>query len=314
MVSSAAPSGRCDFWLIACAWRDSTSRSSHSGSATSRQSSTTCLSTRFRADPVDADRRRAAAHAISIASGDVDAETEAEFLDHLPRSTRLVALKNVGPFDAIVAGPFLSRLTHDVAEVFPSQTVLLPCWHDEPAARDSQVCVVRTVASAVCSIDTPQEQRFAEYELGMNHPNSSVIGTVIDTAAPGDARHGRDMVGGGRRYMLFAGRKSAEKGFDKLLGFMNRYTNEQPNRFSLAILGDGDSAGPAQPWIRNLGYLTDDCAANVMAGGCARQSFALRVAVTGRAGSAGPRRAGDCQRRQSRVAGAPDRRRRRNCR
>src|SRR5439155_9005693 len=56
---------------------------------------------RFRADPVDATRRAAAAHAIKLAQGQVDAETETAFLANSPSSSRLIgALRERGPFDA----------------------------------------------------------------------------------------------------------------------------------------------------------------------------------------------------------------------
>lgn len=224
---------------------------------------------RFRADPGDADRRAAAAHVIQLAQGTVDAETESEFLHQHPQSDRLIeAMRARGPFDAVVTGPYLSKLSHDVARAFPERTVLAPCWHDEPAAR---LRVWRSACRDVAGVlyHSLEEQQFAHKTLGLNHPNSKVLGAHVPSEVAGDGSRGRKVVGGGRRYLLFAGRRCREKGFDRLLGYFRRYTETNPGRFTLALTGAGEAVDPESAEVRDLGYVTDDVMTDVMAGAAA---------------------------------------------
>lgn len=224
---------------------------------------------RFRADPGDADRLAAAAHVIQLANGDVDQETEAEFLDRLPQSERLIAaIRSHGPFDAIITGPYLSRLSHDVARAFPQRTVLAPCWHDEPAARlDAWRKAYRDIAGVL--YHSPEERQFAQTTLGLNHPNAQVLGAIVPANVPGDGGCGRKIVGGGRRYLLLAGRRCSEKGFDRLLSYFRRYAEANPGRFTLAVSGGGNDVVPDMAGVRDLGYVTDEAMADVMAGAAA---------------------------------------------
>src|SRR4029077_20605481 len=108
--------------------------------------------------------------------------------------------------------------------------------------------------------------QFAQIVLGLNHPNVGVVGTLIDAATPGDAQAGRAIIGIGRRYLLFAGRYCREKGLDRLIVYARRYGADRGNRFTLALMGGGDELIPAEPWTRDLGYVTDDVRRDVMAG------------------------------------------------
>jgi glycosyltransferase involved in cell wall biosynthesis len=221
---------------------------------------------RFRADPVDADRRGAAAHAITLANGIVDADTESEWIENTLRSNGLIdGIQERGPFDAIIVGPYPTRLALDVAAAFHDRTVLMPCWHDEPIAR---LPIFRKIYGNVAGVlyHSPEEQQFAQTVLGLNLPNASVIGTLIDATTPGDAPTGRKIVATGRRYLLFAGRYCREKGLDRLIGYARRYASDHPNRFTLAFIGGGDEQIPDEPWSRDLGYVTDDVRRDVMAG------------------------------------------------
>src|SRR5581483_11630037 len=131
---------------------------------------------RFRPDATDADRHAAAAHVLRLAGDTVDPDTEADFLDHAPRSTRLVeALRERGPFDAVVVGPYLTGLTRDVAAAFRDRVLLVPCVHDESFAR---LPAVRTIFEQVGGVlyHSRKERAFAEAELGLNHPNAHVVG------------------------------------------------------------------------------------------------------------------------------------------
>jgi glycosyltransferase involved in cell wall biosynthesis len=221
---------------------------------------------RFQPDAADADRYGAAAHTLRLAGGSGQADAASECLDNSVRSSRLIAdLHRRGPFDAIIAGPYLVGLTRDVAAAFGDRVVLVPCFHDEPLARCP---AVRAAFSNVGGIlyHSPEERMFAEATLGLNHPNAQVIGTLLDCDTPGDPRRGRRRVGTGRRYVLYAGRYCREKGLPELLAFARRYVADHPERFTFAFMGEGGEKIPAEPWAHDLGYVSESLRRDVMAG------------------------------------------------
>jgi glycosyltransferase involved in cell wall biosynthesis len=221
---------------------------------------------RFRPDAADPDRLAAAQHTLRLPGGTADAGAEAAYLQHSPRSSRLVAaLRERGPFDAIVVGPYLIGLTWDVARAFGERTLLLPCFHDEPFAR---LPALRSAYEQVGGIlyHSPEEKQLAEAALGLNHPNAHVISTRVDVDTPGDAHHGRRTVGTGRRYLLYCGRYCREKGLPELIAFARRYAADHPERFTFTFTGQGAEPVPAESWARDLGYLPEAVRRDVTAG------------------------------------------------
>ena len=92
--------------------------------------------------------------------------------------------------------------------------LLVPCFHDEPLVRLSAFRdAYRAVGGTL--FHSPEEQWFAEAELGLNHPNASVAGTLVSPAP----RAGAAIESLGRRKIVYCGRYSVEKGVDRLLDF-----------------------------------------------------------------------------------------------
>jgi glycosyltransferase involved in cell wall biosynthesis len=221
---------------------------------------------RFRPDPVDADRHAAAAHVLRLSGGTANAEAANDFSQHSLRSRRLVAaIQERGPFDAIVVGPYLLGLTRDIAEVFRERVLLLPCFHDEPFSRLPEFLSAFQSVGGIL-YHSAEERAFAEADLGLNHPNAHVIGTLLDTDTPGDPRQGRRQVGTGRRYVIYAGRYCQEKALPKLLAFARRYATDFPERFTFAFIGEGEERIPDESWARDLGFVSENARRDIFSG------------------------------------------------
>jgi glycosyltransferase involved in cell wall biosynthesis len=221
---------------------------------------------RFQGDERDPARWSAAAHALRLPDGLTNSDAACEFFDHSPRSTRLVAaLRQQGPFHAIVVGPYLHGLAYDVATEFGGRVLLLPCFHDEPFARLPQLRVAFEQVGGLL-YHSQEERAFAEVVLGLNHLNAHVIGTLIDAATPGDQARGRQVVGTGRRYVLYCGRYCREKGLPELIAFAGRYATDHPERLTFAFAGEGDANMPAGGWARDCGRVSDASRRDLMAG------------------------------------------------
>jgi glycosyltransferase involved in cell wall biosynthesis len=221
---------------------------------------------RFPITPHDQESHLASLTAIVHASGPVPAETERDYLAHSLHSARLLeALRaRIDEFDAVIVGPYLFGLTHDVAREFPERTLLLPCFHDEPFAR---LALLRATYERVGGIlyHSPEEQKFAEVQLGLNHPGAVQVRTALDLKA-GDASRGREQVGSGRRYLVYCGRYSPEKNLPLLLEYARSYHAEHADRFTFVFVGQGPLTIPREPWARDLGFVEKDTVRDVLAG------------------------------------------------
>lgn len=225
---------------------------------------------RFPVDPVDVEAYSDAVRRLDgpLCSGRADAE--AALWKNLPRSMRLLQALGewADEFDAIIAGPYLSGLTADVATRFPDKVLVVPCFHDEPAARLRAWPKVCGMVAGLL-FHSPEEQDFAQVELGISSPGAVCMGTFLDPSLAGNPEIGRHLVGGERPYLLFAGRHSAEKALPTLLDYARRYSDDQPGRFTFAFLGRGPVRVPDGPWARDLGFVAEDVKRHVFAGASA---------------------------------------------
>lgn len=222
---------------------------------------------RFRIDAHDRARHLESFHSVVEASGPIPEEVERAYLEHSLHSTALLEAlrRRKDEFDAILVGPYLFGLSHDVAREFTNAVLLLPCFHDEPLAR---LTAWREVYEPVGGIlyHSPEEQAFAERELGLNHPGGAQLGTLLDDCGHGDPERGRAVAGTGRRYLLYCGRYSEQKNLPLLLSYARRYANEHPDRFLFLFVGEGAVAIPDEPWARNLGFVSEARKADLLAG------------------------------------------------
>jgi glycosyltransferase involved in cell wall biosynthesis len=225
---------------------------------------------RFRLDPHDRTRHRESVRAILASEGPVDSGQEKEYLEHSIHSSRLIEALQArrGDFDAMVVGPYLFGLTFDVARAFPEQTLLLPCFHDEPFACLSAWTRYYSLLGGIL-YHSPEEQAFAEGRLGINHPGAVCIDAQVDTETAGDPRRGRELANTEGPYIVYCGRFSAQKGLPELLDFAQKYLAQQPNRYTFVFLGQGEVAIPKHPALRDLGFVDETAKCDLLAGAAA---------------------------------------------
>jgi O-antigen biosynthesis protein len=225
---------------------------------------------RFLIDRHDRARHLASVRRILQAEDPVSDVTERDYLTHSVHSRGLVAAlgDRIDRLDAIIVGPYLFGLTADVATAFPDKTLLMPCFHDEPLAR---LAVWHAAYGEVGGIlyHTPEEQRFAEAELGLGRPGGGCVGTVLDDVTPGDLERGRQLAGTDRPYLLYCGRYSRHKNLPLLLDWAARHAADHPGRFHVAFAGGGDVTIPAADWARDVGYVGEADKRGLMAGAAA---------------------------------------------
>ncbi len=210
---------------------------------------------RFPIDFHDQAAHHEAIQRVREADGRLDEAAEQLYLRHSIHSAKLIeALHHQrDEFDAIIVGPYLFGLTHDVAREFPNHTLLVPCFHDESFARLR--CWQQTYSEVGGVLyHSPEEQEFAERELGINHPRSAQIGTWI-SLSQGPRTEARGISG---RYVVYCGRYSREKNVPLLLNYADRYERERPGRFQFVFAGQGEVQIPKAAWAQDRGRVTEE--------------------------------------------------------
>jgi glycosyltransferase involved in cell wall biosynthesis len=241
-------------------------------------------------------------------------EAERDYLSaSLHSSALLEALRQQSStFDAIIVGPYLFGLTWDVAREFGSKVLLAPCFHNEPFAR---LTMLREAFAQVGGIlyHTEAEKWFAEAELGLNHPYATVVGTYLSPPSAGVAdsagrapeglaqKRGQDpsfraktpgpqqAVGvlspflckaAPEHTIVYCGRYTVEKGFDRFLEFATRYSAAHPGRFQFVCMGQGNIARPKAPWLVDLGFVDERRKREILEGASALVQLSLSESLS----------------------------------
>jgi glycosyltransferase involved in cell wall biosynthesis len=223
--------------------------------------------------PIDAHDRAQHLESVRLllqGDGEVSPEVERLYLRHSIHSSGLIAglVKRLPEFDVVVVGPYLFGLTHDVVQVSPEKTLLVPCFHDEPSAR---LECWRKAYQRVGGIlyHSLEEKELAERVLGLNHPAGVCLGALIDGSVEGRAEDGRKRVGLDRPYLIYCGRYSAQKNVPLLLDYARRYSQLHPDRFQFAFMGEGEVPILGKGWARDLGFVPERAKHDVLAGAAA---------------------------------------------
>jgi glycosyltransferase involved in cell wall biosynthesis len=239
-----------------------------------------------------ADALRRAGHRVEWLTAERDTPTQCgdrSELSALPHSQQLFDKlgQHADSLDAIITGPYLSGLTFEIARRHPEKTLLLPCFHDEPSAR-KQVWHEAYQQVAGFLYHSAEEQTLAQSELGFNHPNAVVIGTLLEEQAVNGDTSPPAVKG---RYVVYCGRYTAEKNLPLLLEYASRYRAAHPERFQFAFMGTGNVLIPDAPGFCNLGQVPDTVKEQVLTQADAlvtlscRESLSLAALEAWRAGT-----------------------------
>jgi glycosyltransferase involved in cell wall biosynthesis len=168
-------------------------------------------------------------------------------------------------YDWLVAMPYLFGTTFWSAVADPDKTVIVPCLHDEPHAKQAVVLDSLTAVRGLM-LNAPGEERladrlFAGHRGGVRPRHRPVIvGAGFDeTPLPAkpsvDAFCARYAVDPG--FLLYAGRREAAKGVRTMFEHYRLYRESVPDPLPLALMGSGDEAPPAdiRHHVIDLGFV-----------------------------------------------------------
>jgi glycosyltransferase involved in cell wall biosynthesis len=172
-------------------------------------------------------------------------------------------------YACFVYAPYLFGTTYFPALVAPERAIVVPCLHDEPAARLGIFRELLERAAAICYNADP-EATLASAGLGVTSPYHEVLGFGFpDTPEMGDAAAFRARTGIDGPALLYTGRLEHAKNVPLLVEYFTRYKDERPGPLTLALSGSGDVKLPARSDVVRLGMIERDQLADAYAGALA---------------------------------------------
>jgi glycosyltransferase involved in cell wall biosynthesis len=145
-------------------------------------------------------------------------------------------LRERDDFDAFVFAPYLFWSTTVCMPIVADRSVVMPCLHDEAYAHLEVMRHVLSLPAAVWFLSGPEHD--LAHRMGPITPQHSVVGAGMDVPERYDADEFRNEYGIDSPFILYLGRREADKGWPWLVDvFARTKTN-----IKMVTAGAGDAA------------------------------------------------------------------------
>jgi len=160
-------------------------------------------------------------------------------------------------FDAIVFAPYLFWTTTVCMPPVADRAVVVPCLHDETYARLNVIRPVLSSPARVWFLSEPEHQ--LAHRLGPVTAEHLVTGAGITIPTRYDAAGFRDRYGIVRPFILYAGRRERDKGWDELMNMFEHMGASGPPEVDLVTIGVGKVTVPGSVagYVHDLGFLPE---------------------------------------------------------
>jgi glycosyltransferase involved in cell wall biosynthesis len=192
-----------------------------------------------------------------LAGGPLTGEEELAWIDARFEAPALVAhlASAAKGYDAVVYSPYLFWTTLRCLPIAPDRSVLVPCLHDEPAARLRSVRAALAGAAEVWFLSEPEHQLAHRLVTLGRH---RVVGSGVPVPEGHDREGFRRRHGIARPFALFAGRREDGKGWGQAVaGFAAAAAGRSTLDLALVTIGSGDVRVPRglEGRLVDLGFL-----------------------------------------------------------
>jgi glycosyltransferase involved in cell wall biosynthesis len=161
-------------------------------------------------------------------------------------------------YDAVVFAPYLFWTTTACLPAVATKSVVMPCLHDEAYARLDVVRPVLADAASVWFLSEPEHA--LAHRLGPVARRHAVTGAGVDIPSGYDPDGFRARHGLRRPFILYAGRREKDKGWDWLMDvFATAIAGPGLDDLDLVTIGVGEVRPPRHLSKRviDLGFLSD---------------------------------------------------------
>ncbi|HLI55591.1 MAG TPA: glycosyltransferase family 4 protein [Actinomycetota bacterium] len=149
--------------------------------------------------------------------------------------------ENAGRYRAIVLSPYLSWLTVACVEVAPERTILMPCAHDESYAYLELFRSTLAKPAALWFLSDPEHDLAHRLATLPEHTVTGAGVAVPDRYDPDGFRRRHRLE---RPFVLYAGRREPEKGWDRLMAGFALAVEGYGFDYDLVAIGAGEPIIP----------------------------------------------------------------------
>ena len=169
-------------------------------------------------------------------------------------------------YDLYVFLPYAFGTTFYGMQLFPDKSVLIPCFYDEPSAYLRIFRQTYIQARGMIYHSVP-EMEFAGRLYDFSGTEQICIGIGMKTDIQGDPDGFRKAYHIDDPFLLYAGRKTAEKNVPLLLKYFTEYKRRMQDALKLVLIGSGrtEIAEEIRSEVYDLGYVTEQDKYNAMA-------------------------------------------------
>jgi glycosyltransferase involved in cell wall biosynthesis len=159
-------------------------------------------------------------------------------------------------YHAVILSPYLSWLSVACVDIAPERTVLMPCVHDEPYAYLEMFRALLAKPACLWFLSEPER----DLAVGLARLGAqTVTGAGVTVPTSYDPEGFRRRYRLDRPFVLYAGRREPEKGWDALLAGFELAVETYGLPMDLVSIGAGEPMIPASiaPRVRDLGFVTE---------------------------------------------------------
>ena len=160
-------------------------------------------------------------------------------------------------YSSVVFSPYLFWNTVACLPAVSGNAVLMPCLHDETYARLDVVRPALSGPKSVWFLSEPEHQ--LAHTLGPVADHHTLTGAGVNVPAAYDPEGFRRRHGLDRPFVVYAGRREADKGWGWLLRVFEEAIRNGAGEVDLVTFGTGEVSVPPglRGRVRDLGFLSD---------------------------------------------------------
>lgn len=159
-------------------------------------------------------------------------------------------------YRAIILSPYLSWVTVACADIAPERTILMPCAHDESYAYLDLFRSTLAKPAALWFLSEPEHQLAHRLASLPAHAVTGAGVGVPERYDPEGFRHRHRLT---RPFVLYAGRREPEKGWDRLMAGFELAVEAYGLDLDLVAIGAGEPIIPPSvaARVRDLGFVPE---------------------------------------------------------
>ena len=164
-------------------------------------------------------------------------------------------MEHASEYQAIVLSPYLSWITVACVDVAPERTVLMPCVHDESYAHLDVFRATLAKPSLLWFLSEPEQEVARGLAVLPDHVVTGAGVEVPSSYDPEGFRRRHDLA---KPFVLYAGRREPEKGWDRLMAGFEFAVETYGLELDLVTIGAGKPIIPASisSRVHDLGFVS----------------------------------------------------------